>query len=44
MEPVRREELWSLEEYERRRPEYRRQIIALKESRRVDVGKYVTLL
>ncbi len=44
MQPVSREELWSLADYEKIRPAYRKEIVALKECRRVDVGKYVTLL
>lgn len=44
MQPITREELWSLPEYEKLRPGFRKEIVSLKESRRVDVGKYVTLL
>ena len=44
MRPIEATELWSLDEYETVRPEFRRQIIALKERRRVDVGPLVTFL
>jgi hypothetical protein len=44
VKPIAADELWSLPEYERIRREFRREIIALKEHRRVDVGKLVTLL
>ena len=44
MQPLTLDDLHTLDEYERRRPEFRRRIIALKRPRRVVVGEYVTLL
>ena len=44
MEPLRRDELWTLEAYERARGRIRRAMIALKDRRRFTVGDHLTFL
>ncbi len=43
MPPLTRESLWTLEEYARRRPAFRAEVIAHKKNRTVAVGPHVTL-
>jgi len=43
VKPLRREDLFSLEKYAERRPEFRAQVIEHKKHRRVDVGPNLTL-
>lgn len=42
--PVQRSEILNIAEYEKARPEFRKQVIALKECRRVSVGPHLTFL
>jgi len=43
VKPIHIDEILSPEEYERRRPELRRRIMALKARRRVPLGEHATL-
>lgn len=39
-----RDDLWGLEEYEQKRPEFRARVLAHKKARRVAIGEHATLL
>ncbi len=44
MMPLTRQDVWSIDEYERQREAYRSRIIALKQRRRISVGPLITLV
>jgi len=43
MQILTREDLWTLEEYDRRRPEFRREVIAHKKNRELRLGDHIRL-